>query len=358
MVAGGGRTSHRRLPVVLGVTLLVVAAAVPAQASVGQASFALVPQHYDPAVRATRSYFVAVAAPGTTFRNSVRVVNTGTATGTAYLYAVDATTGRTSGAVYLGRARPRRGVGSWITLGKTFVRLGPGESRVVSVSVAVPANARHGDHLGGIVAENAALTQARGKGALQVSVRHLTIAAVEVQVPGKAAARGDVTRVFAGGENGYQYVYLHLKSTGLLTSKPAGRLLVEDGGGTVVASRPLKLDTFLPGTQIDYPVLLAGRALGPGTYHAVVTLSFGATPLGYRRTVGPATEIRREFDFTVSGADYATVFKGVQPATPRTRQAAQSTGSTMLMVAIAGGFVALLAAVGSLVYGARRWSGR
>lgn len=357
MRTGRSRTRRRSL-IVLGATLLVGVAAAPAPAATGQASFALVPQHFDPALRATRSYFVAVAAPGTTFRNSVRVVNTGKATGTAYLYAVDATTGKTSGAVYLDRTKPRRGVGSWVTLGEASVRLGPGESRVVPVSVVVPANARHGDHLGGIVAENAALTQASGRGALRIRVRHLTIAAVEVQVPGTAAARGDVTRVFAGGENGYQYVYLHLKNTGLLTSKPAGRLLVRDGGGAVVASRPLELDTFLPGTQIDYPVLLPGKALGPGTYHAVVTLSFGSTPLGYRRTAGPATEIRREFDFTVSGTDYTTVFKGVQPVTPRTRQAAPSEGSKMVMLAIAGGFVALLAAVGALVYGARRWSTR
>src|SRR5262245_3547841 len=181
-----------------------------ASAAPGSASFALVPQDYDPALAATQSYFVRVAHPGETFTNSVRVRNVGTQAGTALLYAVDATTGKTSGAVYLDRTKPRPGVGSWVTLGARSVTLGPRESVVVPISVHVPAGARPGDHLGGIVAENAAVTGATGRGALQIKVRHLTIAAVEVQVPGKTAAALRIAGAKAGGEHGYQYVYLRL----------------------------------------------------------------------------------------------------------------------------------------------------
>jgi hypothetical protein len=208
-----------RLPTLAVTAFLAVVAASPAAvAGAPAASFALAPQHYDPALAATQSYFVAVGQPGETFANNVRVRNVGTKAGTALLCAVDATTGKTSGAVYLDRTKPRPGVGSWVTLGASSVTLGPGESAIVPITVHVPAGARPGDHLGGIVAENAALTGATGRGALQIKVRHLTIAAVEVQVPGKTAAALRIGGAQAGGEHGYQYVYLRLANTGWLTT--------------------------------------------------------------------------------------------------------------------------------------------
>src|SRR5689334_1999232 len=97
---------------ILGAGVLAVVAAVPALSAPATATFALAPEHYDPSLSATQSYFVAVARPGSSFANAVRVRNLGKTTGTAYLYAVDATSGQTSGAVYLDRTKPRRGVGA------------------------------------------------------------------------------------------------------------------------------------------------------------------------------------------------------------------------------------------------------
>jgi hypothetical protein len=343
---------------VLGAALLGAFAAVPASAGSGAAVFALTPQHYDPSLNATRSYFVAVAGPGTTFLNSVRVRNTGTASGTALLYAVDATTGQTSGAVYLDRSKPRRGVGAWITLGVGSVTLGPGQSQIVPITVHVPAGARPGDHLGGIVAENVALTQATGHGALQIKIRHLTIAAVEVQVPGDASTRFDATGARAGGEHGYQYVYLHLRNLGAFTTKPAGQLVISSTDGTHVATRSLKLDTFLPGTAIDYPVLLPKQALSPGKYHATVELTYAASVLGYRRSGGQAQAISRSFDFTVSSKQYTTVFKGVPPVKAPVVASAHAASRLPLLFAIVGGIAALLGAFAFVFLGIRRWSAR
>ncbi len=342
---------------VLGAALLgAFAAALPASAASGAAVFALVPQHYDPSLNATRSYFVAVARPGTTFRNSVRVSNAGTASGTALLYGVDATTGQTSGAVYLGRRMPRHGVGAWITLGASSVTLAPGQSQIVPITVHVSAGAKPGDHLGGIVAENAALTAASGQGALQVKIRHLTIAAVEVQVPGHAATKFDVTGVRAGGQHGYQEVYLHLKNLGALTTKPFGTVLISSAGGKTVGTRSLKLDTFLPGTAIDYPLLLPKHALQPGKYHATIDLTYASSALGYRSADGPARTISRRFGFTVSSKQYTTVFQGVPPVRAPVHASAHSSSRLPLLLAIVGGLAALLGALALVVFGTRRWS--
>ena len=331
-------------------------AAAPASANSGAASFALIPQHYDPSLRASESYFIAVARPGQTYTNSVRIRNLGTRTGTALLYAVDATTGQTSGAVYLDRTKPRVGVGAWITLGARSVTLAPGQSKIVPVTVRVPAGARPGDHLGGIVAENEALTSASGKGALQIKIRHLTIAAMLVQVPGGARAQMLVSGVKAGGQHGYQYVYAHLENTGAFATKPTGRVLISDASGKQVASRALKLDTFVPGSAIDYPVLLPNRALSPGIYRAKIDLTYSAAALGYRRTAGASQTIGGTFAFQVTSGQYKTVFQGVPPLRrPQQAQKSGSTGSTILLVLVAALGAFLVVAVALLV-GVRRWS--
>ena len=336
---------------VLGAALVGAVVSLPAGAASGGASFALVPQHYDPRLASTQSYFVIAAHPGDTVTNSVRVRNVGTQSGTALLYPADATTGQTSGAVYLDRTKARRGVGAWVTLGARSVTLGPGESRVVPVTVHVPASAKPGDHLGGIVAENAAVSGG-GSGALRIRVRHLTIAAVLVQIPGQAMAAIAVTGARAGGEHGYQYVYLHLNSSGSLTTKPSGRLTVTDSTGKVVASRIFELDTFVPRTAIDYPILLPRVALRPGAYRAKVDLTYAAAAIGYRSAAGQGTTVSRSFSFTVSGGQYAHVFRGAPPVR-ETPKATASSGVPVTVWLVAG--LAVLAAATFAALGVRRW---
>jgi len=329
-------------------------AAAPAPAAPGAATFAVIPEHYDPSLRATQSYFVADLRPGQTYTNSVRIRNLGNQTGTALLYAVDATTGQTSGAVYLDHAKPRQDVGAWVTLGASSVTLGPGQSKTIPVTVRVPVAARPGDHLGGIVAENTALTGASSKGALRIRIRHLTIAAVLVQVPGSRSASMKIGGVKAGGEHGYQYVYVNLRNTGALATKPSGRLLISDSNGKQVASRNFQLDTFLPGTAIGYPVLLPAQALQPGNYIGKVELTYSAAALGYRQTAGASQTITGSYPFKITSNQYKTVFRGVNPVRP-VQKASAGGGSMSLLVLVAAALAVLLTALVALVVVLRRW---
>jgi hypothetical protein len=355
--AGAADTRPVRRLVTL-VTAAVVcsigAAGAPAATGSG-ASFALTPVHYDPSLPATKSYFVAVGRPGATIRNSVRVVNTGSERGTAYLSAVDATTGQTSGAVYDDRRITPHGVGAWVSLSAHSVTLAPKESRVVDVVVRVPRRVHPGDHLGGIVAENAQLTESNGKGALQIRIRHLTIAAVEVQVPGRAAPAVVVSGVRAGGRHGWQYVYVHLRNLGSLTTRPTARLVLADSQGTQIASRTLHLDTFLPGTEIDYPVLLPKQALSPGRYRATVDLTYAASALGYRRHAGPSRTISRTFELEVTSSQYTSVFAGVPAVSAPAQRAPSEPGGHSLMLFLVAGVIGLLCGALVLAFGIRRW---
>src|SRR5581483_5881501 len=336
-----------RLRVTFLVAALLCGAAVvsPAWAKPGRgdASFALKPLKYDPALSATKSYFILDAKPGDVIHDQIRVVNTGGKTGTAYLYPVDATTGQTSGAVYLSRQSPRHDVGAWIRLSQSSVTLAPGRNAVVDFTIRVPRPVRPGDHLGGIVAENSQVQQSNGKGALQIKIKHLTIDAVEIQLPGRAVGVVQATAVKAGGEHGFQYVYVHLKSTGTVMIKPNAALTVKNAAGRIVAKRAFQLDTFLPGTQIDYPVLLPKLALTPGSYSADVRLYSSQNAVtGYRKAKLASFDVTRTFPFTVTSGEQTKVYSGAAPVTPNAPSARSHSSKSSPLLAIVVGILAVL----------------
>lgn len=311
--------------------LVVIVAAVCGQAAAATptgASFAVKPVLYNTRLPVTKSYFIIRKPLGSVIREQVRIVNTGSVTGTAFLYAVDATTGKTSGAVYRSRTSPRHDVGSWIHLARSTVTLAPHSSVVVPFTVNVPRTARPGDHLGGIVAENSALQQPSGHGALQIRIRHLTIAAVEVQTPGKLTEKILPTGVRAGGEHGWQYLYVHFQNIGRILTKSHGSLLIKDASGQQAAYRSFNLDTFVPSTGINYPVLLPNHALDPGRYVATVMIASSRQLVpGFRRTSQLHFDVTRTFGFTVSASERQHVFSG----TPALKAAARGISMTTLI---------------------------
>jgi WxL Interacting Protein, peptidoglycan binding domain len=345
-----------RLSVVTAALLCGVAVvSTTAAAAAGGASFALKPITYDPALTATKSYFILVARPGAVIQDRIRIVNTGSRTGTAYLYPVDATTGQTSGAVYLSRQSPRHDVGAWIRLARSTVTLGPGKDAVVPFTIRVPRSVRPGDHLGGIVAENALVATSSGHGALQIRIKHLTIDAVELQLPGRVVARADVSGVKPGGEHGYQYVYLHLLNPGTIMIKPAGSLVIRNSRGRRVARRSLLLDTFLPRTAIDYPTLLPRQALSPGRYTATVNLHSGnQRVLGYRRGQGAAFDVTRTFSFVVSPKEQTKVYSGTAALAPPPPATAQGGSNRRLLRFGIAALAGLLGLGLALMFGLRR----
>src|SRR3954468_21066217 len=120
---------RRRL---LPAALLVLALPSLAQAATKQPVFGL-----RAAGNPKLGYFVYSAAPGAARNGAVIVPNSGNAAGTVKLFAADATTGRTTGTVYLTDARPKS-AGAWVTLASKSVSLRPGTSKRVTFTVRVP----------------------------------------------------------------------------------------------------------------------------------------------------------------------------------------------------------------------------
>lgn len=315
----------RRTPraMLLAVALLLTLAALPiAGARAEGPTFALKP------VPATKDgYFVFSGKPGQTLRGKVEVANVGSQPGKTQLYAVDATTGQTSGAVYRSRSEPKRTVGRWTSLGARALSLEPGQSRIVSFAVRVPAEVEPGQYLGGIVAQRFTKT-VKGKGAasesgsFRVKVQALSVLAIQVNVPGPQRVAMTLSGITPGDQPGHQSLLLGIGNSGNVMLKGTGTVKVASRSGRQVQDQEFALDTFLPGTQIEYPVYIKGKALGPGRYRGTVSISYSGH------------ELTRSFPFRISASDTEQVFGSTASQTASVSPSSSSSNDTLIYILI------------------------
>ena len=238
---------------------VLVSAAVAAAAGRADASFALKPVCIDPALTATKSYFILSVKPGALIKD--RCGSSTPAGRPAPPSSIPSTPppARRAAPSTSSRQSPRRDVASWIVLSRWRVTLAPGADRSSRSRSACPSP--HGPVT--IWAASSPRTReiqkSNGRGALRIKIRHLTIAAVEVQLPGAPVATVEATGVKAGGEHGYEYVYVHLTSTGNVLVKPAATLTVRNAKGRVVARRRCSSTRSSPAPRSTIPRSCPGR---------------------------------------------------------------------------------------------------
>jgi hypothetical protein len=258
--------THHWLLALVVLTLLLLPAA--AFAEDGVAAFAVRPARYDPERIETRSYFVYDAVGGQLITDQVRVINTSDQPGLVRLYAVDAATGQNSGPVYLPATAERNKAGAWMTLATRELLLEAGEERLVEFVVRVPSDARTGDHLGGIVAEGATITRQADGSNFAVNLQVRNVVAVHLIVPGQRVDQLRITGIVPTVQQGMQTLVIGLHNQGTHMVKGAGKLTISDAAGAQLAAAPVQLDSILPGDQLNFPVIVPGRALAAGVYHA------------------------------------------------------------------------------------------
>jgi hypothetical protein len=332
----------RRLTVVLALLLTLPAAA---QAATNGPVFGL---------RAAGSpklgYFVYELAPGAVRHGAVIVSNVGNAPGRVELYASDGTTGSTTGTVFRTSQKPT-GPGAWVSLAESSLSLPPGGHRKVPFTVRVPASAKAGEWVAGIVAETSGKVASQKPGRktrAQIRIRNLTIVAVQVNVPGKRVYAFRIGRVTTGGSRGFQSVLIQVANEGNVLAKPRGAVTVYDKNGRLVETLSFGMDTFLPHTEIDYPVLLK-RALPPGQYSASVRLVLPSHEGLAARTVTSRPS------FSVSKADVQQVFSSSSPTQAPPGGAVASSSNSLPMWAYAAiGAGAVVVAALALVWLLRR----
>jgi len=146
--------------------------------------------------------------------------------------------------------------------------------------------------------------------------------------------------VTTGGTRGFQKLLVHLRSNGNMLVKPRGSVSVYKSGGALVEHLPFTMDTFLPQTAIDYPVLLK-KDLAPGDYTALVKLN--VVP-----TAGSPITVTAKRTFSVSKDDVKQVFTSAAPQVAPPGSTSGSSSSTPW--ALIGLIVACLLVLALLVF--------
>lgn len=251
-----------------------------------------------------KGYYVFDATPNTVLDGEILVINNGSQAGKTRLYAVDATTGQTGGTIFRMYEDEVSAAGSWIQLSQTELTLDGGESRAVPFTVTVPAGARAGHHVGGIVTEavgpnnSEKITNEQDEATFNVAIKTRTVIAVQVNVAGPLEEKIEINGVYPGGSGGRQTLFLGLQNDGNAMVKPEGSMIVSDEQGRQLQALDFQIDTFLPETKILFPIFVENEALPAGTYVADVNLTYGAS----------AGEENKQVTFRISEAQNSQIF--------------------------------------------------
>ena len=101
----------------------------------------------------------------------------------------------------------------------------------------------------------------RGRGRFAIRIRNLTIIALQLRAPGARRPGLALTGLRPGGADARQALLLGVRNDGNVLVRGRGRLIVTDGDGHRLQDARFALDTFVPGTAIQLPVAVSGRAL-------------------------------------------------------------------------------------------------
>lgn len=298
MLKGGSMTPDTRLMKARtgglrrAAVLVVAAAALWSSVGVPSAGAAAGPGRAAPGVMPVNpgpgGFFEFPTGPGATASGQVVVKNVEDRPSRFALYPVEATTAPATGVSYGQRTSPARGPAAWIRLATNDLALGPGASTTVGFTVTVPPGTGPGDHIAGLVAENAeapgpAPTILEGGNGASVQLQTTTrvVVAVVVHVPGPTAPGLELGAPSVRVENrSRQLLVIPMRSTGNVLMKPVLRGSVNRcSGGPPVLSIDWQLDTFVPATAIEFPHTIDGPVLPEGCYRVVLDATVGSDHL-------------------------------------------------------------------------------
>lgn len=263
-------------------TLMIVLAA-PIQAHAeGQSDetqFAFAPVPADnPAVTA-KGYFVYQMQYGSSTSGQVRLRNTGTRPITVELAAVDATTAQTGGSAFATEASPN-GIAQWVHLDEQQVTLQPNAEQNVGFTVLAPTSVKPGQYLAGIAALSkntpsapAATVTAKQVGAA-INLQKRYVIAVQADIAGSWTPALNIDAVNVLARPTGTYIGVQMQNNGTTFIKPSGSLILTSAEGKQILSQPIKMGTFVTGTNVEYPIAWPETPQA-GKYKVAVNLTYG-----------------------------------------------------------------------------------
>ncbi|HEX8597622.1 MAG TPA: DUF916 domain-containing protein [Chloroflexia bacterium] len=317
-------------------------------------------QASDPAVTAS-GYFIYKVQSSASVTGSVLLKNPGNNDITIELAAVDAITAQTGGSAFETADHKTKAAGTWLKFAASSVTLTAGTQKVVDFSVVVPASAKPGQYLAGISAyapsipATAVVNQGGSEMGANVTVQTRYVIGVQVDVGGAWIPSLKIVSVALVQQPSGPFIGVRMKNDGDTLFKSSGTFVLSDAGGKRILEQPIQVGTFIPGTEITYPVKWSGE-LAAGTYKVEVVLDYGASKQAtYTSELEIGTEkavqnsaVAPQQPGTIGGAgDNGNAEGSLSVQSPATTEAQE--GSSMWVWTLGGLSVLLLAAAALLV---------
>lgn len=207
-----------------------------------------------------RQYFVLEGRPGSTLQDGLAITNATDKDLTFDVFGADAYNTPKDGQFALrGYGTAMTGVGSWVRPGFPDVSVPAHTATVVPVTIAIPADATPGDHIGGISARDTRPEGTRQQGDVVVDIMKVVSARLYLHVDGAAVGGLTVTGLrvsapspfpaYLGNSSGT--IQATITNTGNLLQTPKVRLHATGIFGTLI-DRTVPLPQILPGQSYTF----------------------------------------------------------------------------------------------------------
>ena len=235
-----------------------------------------------------RQYFILEGRPGTTLQDGLAVSNYTDNPITYYVYGADGYNTPKDGQFALrDYGYPMTGVGTWVRAAFPTINAPAHTSTVVPISIAIPANASPGDHVGGVSGMDTAVEGVQQQGNVRVGIKRVVAARLYVHVDGPALGGLTVTDLKVAGSASFPAyvsdsdgtVTATVTNSGNLLESPKAHLHATGIFGTLL-DRTVQLPQILPGQSIDFSQVW--KNIPPfeiGTLHLDVTDDSASPPV-------------------------------------------------------------------------------
>jgi competence ComEA-like helix-hairpin-helix protein len=229
--------------------------------------------------QAPKGYFVFNKRPGDRVSGSFVVSNLTDRRQVVYLREADAFTAQAGGVEFTKQGGVPIHAGTWFDIDRHTVELRPHENAEVAFHGRVPRHASAGDHLGGIIAYGKRPARAAGNKTFGFRLLSRLAIAVQFTLPGERVTALGVKDTDIAISPVGATLQLTIDNPGnTLVTKTTGKLRVTKDGRRVFSPKA-QLGTFVPKTEIRYPLAWPGTPV-EGTYHVSGVLHpRGAAPV-------------------------------------------------------------------------------
>jgi hypothetical protein len=254
--------------------------ALPAQ-GVGKSSDDIGAKPADGSSLAPGGWYLLTGRGDASFTQTLVVTNTNSHAVEAHIDATDGHTSNNTGSEFSKPGGPIIGTGLWITVSTPVVTLQPNERRNIPFTVHIPKGTPAGQYLGGLntyvplTSFSVASPAGKNQASLSMDLQFVNTIAVEVDVPGPRAPNLTVSGADPSASPNGIVLGLHIANTGNAFAHGTAVVRVPDTN----TDKTFKVDTFVPGTAIVYPMLWT-KSVVPGRHSVQVDITYE----GGRRT--------------------------------------------------------------------------